>query len=342
MRPAEFHRIETREDPETGLAAVFALHDLTLGPALGGIRRWPYASDADARADAMRLAQGMTAKHALANLPFGGGKCVVRAPRGDAPGRRARPITAAELRVLGQWIEELRGEYVGAADVGVSVADLATVGERTRHLAGMRAGGETGPPTALGVFTGIEVVARRLGFADLRGARVAVQGLGKVGMPLSELLHAAGASLIVADPNAHKRQRAAARFGAEIAPLDRVLLASADIVAPCALGGAVTRRVAETMTARAIAGAANNQLASADAAAALRERGVLYAPDYVINAGGVISAGLEYLGRGGVEREIREIGPRLQRIFDVATASGRPEAQVADALARQRLADAAA
>ena len=343
-RTSDFHRIEIRNDPATGLRAIFALHDLTLGPALGGIRRWAYANDGEALADVVRLARGMTAKNALAELPFGGGKSVILAPGNLGAGRKcgppARPITVPELHKLGEWIEALGGDYVAAEDVGMRVSDLATAGARTRHVTGIGTGGRggnPGPRTAVGVFAGIRVVARRLGFDGLRGVRVAVQGLGNVGMALCELLHSEGARLTVADIDRAKVVRARHRFNAASTSTARVLLADVDIVAPCALGHAVTMRVAQTLHAGGIAGSANNQLASPEVGLALQARGVLYAPDYVINAGGVISAGLEYLGEDGFEAKVGGIGPRLERIFTAAEATGKPEAAVAAAMAERAL-----
>ena len=340
----EFERIVFRQDPATGLKAIFALHDLTLGPALGGVRRWHYGSDAEALADVKALARGMTAKNALAGLPFGGGKSVILAPgpvgRERRAGPPARPMTAAEREQFGRWIESLDGAYVAAEDVGMRVADLAGMRPATRHVTGIGRdgrGGNPGPKTALGVFVGIGVVAQRLGLA-LADAQVAVQGLGNVGMALCERLHEAGARLTVADIDAGKTAEAAERFGARILPVRQVLAAEVDIVAPCALGGAITLALARAMPARAVAGSANNQLAENAVAAALRLRGIRYAPDYVINAGGVISAGLEYLGRDGFERKVQDIGRRLARIFDRADASGESEARVADAMAQEVLA----
>ena len=340
----DFHRIEIRNDPATGLRAIFALHDLTLGPALGGVRRWAYANDGEALADVVRLARGMTAKNALAELPFGGGKSVILAPGNLGPGCKCGPptrvITRPELLKLGEWIEDLGGDYVAAEDVGMRVADLAVSGDRTKHVTGIGTGGrggDPGPRTALGVFAGIQVVARQLGFKQLRGVRVAVLGLGSVGMSLCELLHNDGAELVVADIDRAKVARARQRFNATGKAVRRVLLADVDIVAPCALGGAVTMRVAQTMRARGIAGSANNQLAHPDVGAALKSRGILYAPDYVINAGGVISAGLEYLGLDGFEDKVRGIGRRLERIFAESVATGMPESAVAEAMARDAL-----
>lgn len=339
MQCEDFHRVVIRNDPATGLRAVIAIHDVTLGPALGGVRRWVYPDQQAAIADVLALARGMTFKNALAGLPFGGGKSVILAERQGAVGMR--PISEAALTQFGRCIEELGGEYVAAEDVGMRVADLRHMARTTRHVTGIGRrgiGGNPGPKTAQGVLAGIRVVAERLGFDGLQGVRVAVQGLGNVGMALCERLHRAGAKLIVADIDAAKVQVAEQRFNAVALPVHAVLAADADIVAPCALGGAVTATLAETMPARAIAGSANNQIASDDVPAILKRRGILYAPDYVINAGGVISAGLEYLGRPGFEQAVLGIGTRLARIFDESAASGEPESVVADAMARQVLA----
>ena len=345
MRVDDFHRVVLKDDPSTGLQAVLALHDVTLGPALGGIRRWAYPSIDDARADAMRLARGMTYKNALANIPFGGGKSVILAPSrpGQDGGPPASSMTRDQLLRFGEWIEELNGEYVAAEDVGMRVADLKQMTEATSYVTGIGRdgrGGNPGPHTAQGVFEGIRVVAERLGGShfSLAGLRVAVQGLGNVGMSLCDMLHGAGAELVVADIDAKKVEDAQDRLQAEAMRVDGVLMAEVDIVAPCALGGAIDTDIAATMPARAIAGSANNQLACAKTAKQLKQRGILYAPDYVINAGGVISAGLEFLGRDGLETEIVKIGSRLARVFDEAEATDRPEAEVADAWAQSVLA----
>ncbi len=340
MHVADFHRIVVRNDSTTGLRAVFAIHDLTLGPALGGVRRWAYGSDEEAMQDAVRLARGMTRKNALAGIPFGGGKSVILAParqRGTG-GPPASPITAPQLATFGRWIEELGGEYVVAEDVGMRVADLELVANETDYVTGIgreHRGGNPGPKTAWGVFIGVRVVAERLGLPSLRGVDVAVQGLGNVGMALCQLLHDAGARLKVADIDDVRVERARRSFGATALPVADVLAANVDIVAPCALGGVITPRLARTMPARAIAGSANNQLACREVAATLRQRGILYAPDYVINAGGVISAGLEYLRQDGFEAKVQEIGPRLASIFDRSAATGLPESTIAEAMAQE-------
>lgn len=323
MPCTDFHRTEVRADPRSGLRAVFALHDLTLGPAAGGVRRWRYASEADALADAMRLAQGMTRKNALAGLPFGGGKAVIMSD--------GAPITSAQLRVLGRWIDEFGGEYVAAEDVGMRVEHMVEVRKVTRFVTGIGDrgfGGHPGPKTARGVFAGIEVA---LGGA-VGGARVAVQGLGAVGMALVELLLAAGARLVVADLDGD-RVDAAVRLGAEAATVHDILLRGVDVVAPCALGQVVTPAVARAIKARVVAGSANNQLANDEAGRILHERGIRYAPDYVINAGGIISAGYEYLGWRGSQLKIDAIGPRLAAIFGESEATGEATHVIAERMA---------
>lgn len=328
----DFHRIESRTDRRTGLRAVFALHDLTLGPATGGVRRWRYASEDDAVVDAMRLARGMTRKNALAGLPFGGGKAVIMSD--------GAPVTNAQLRVFGRWIDELGGEYISAEDVGMRVEHMIEVRKETRFVTGIGdrgLGGHPGPKTARGVLRGIEVA---LG-GSVSGARVAVQGLGAVGMALVELLAAAGARLVVSDLDAD-RLEVAERHGAERCAVHGVLLADVDVVAPCALGQVLTPEVARTLKARVVAGSANNQLASDEAGRILHERGIRYAPDYVINAGGIISAAYEYFGWRGAEIQIDAIGERLDAIFRESAATGDPTHEIAERMAMAVIAEARA
>ena len=319
---SDFHRIESRADRRTGLRAVFALHDLTLGPATGGVRRWRYASEDDAVVDAMRLARGMTRKNALAGLPLGGGKAVIMSD--------GAPVTKAQLRVLGRWIDEFRGEYVAAEDVGMRVEHMVEVRKETRFVTGIGdrgVGGHPGPKTARGVFRGIEVA---LG-GSVNGASVAVQGLGAVGMALVEMLTTAGARLEVADLDAD-RVAAAVRLGAERRAVDDILLGDDHVV-----GGvddaAFVEDASRVLKARVVAGSANNQLASDDAGRILHERGIVYAPDYVINAGGIISAGYEYFGWSGAELKIDAIGARLDTIFRESAATGEPTHEIAERMA---------
>ena len=317
-RMQDFHRVEVRTDRDTGLTAVFALHDLTLGPAAGGVRRWHYDSEDDAVLDAMRLAQGMTCKNALAGLPFGGGKSVILSD--------GNPITPAQLRVFGRWLDQLGGEYVAAEDVGMTVAHMKEVRQETAFVTGI--GAHPGPKTAQGVFVGIEAA---LG-GPVAGVSVAVQGLGAVGMALVELLHAAGAKLIVADLDEAKVHQAMA-LGAERAPVDEILLSEVDVLAPCALGAIITQALARRMSAKVVAGSANNQLSDPTAGQILHDRGIRYAPDYVVNAGGIIHAAYEYLAWPGAAAQIDAIGPRLTAIFAESNATGRPTHEIANGIA---------
>ena len=322
-RTQDFHRVEVRTDRATGLTAIFALHDLTLGPAAGGVRRWRYDGEDEAVLDAMRLAQGMTCKNALAGLPFGGGKSVILSD--------GNPVTPAQLRVFGRWLDQLGGEYVAAEDVGMTVAHMKELRRETAFVTGI--GAHPGPKTARGVFVGIEAA---LG-GPVAGAKVAVQGLGAVGMALVELLHAAGARLVVADLDEAKVQAALA-LGAERAEVGDVLLREVDVLAPCALGAIITPELASRMSAKVVAGSANNQLSDPAAGQILHARGIRYAPDYVVNAGGIIHAGYEYLGWSGAAAQIDAIGPRLEAIFTESSATGTPTHEIAERMAAAAIA----
>ena len=319
----DFHRVEVRTDRVTGLKAVFALHDLTLGPAAGGVRRWRYDSEDDAVVDAMRLAEGMTCKNALAGLPFGGGKSVILSD--------GKPVTRAQLRVFGRWLDQLGGEYVAAEDVGMTVEHMKDVRRETAFVTGI--GAHPGPKTAHGVFVGIEAALE----GKVTGTRIAVQGLGAVGMALVELLHVAGARLVVADLDEAKVQRAVA-LGAERAGTEEVLLSEVDVLVPCALGAVITPERARHLRAKVVAGSANNQLSEPLAGHILHQRGIRYAPDYVINAGGIIHAGYEYLGWPGARAQIDAIGPRLTAIFAESNATREPAHMIADRMAHAAVA----
>ncbi len=335
----EFENILRCRDPESGLNAVIAVHDTTLGPAMGGCRMWRYASDDEALADAQRLARGMTFKAALAGLPLGGGKAVIIADPGSDK--------SAELfRAFGRAVDHLRGRYITGEDVGTSVEDMEAVRSQTRHVAGLAGGsGDPSPMTALGVLHGIRAAVRhRYGTDTLDGITVAVQGLGHVGLQLCRLLHDAGARLVVSDVAPEPVERAADEFGALAVGPDAIAGAEAEVFAPCALGGAVNRAMRSRLRARVVAGAANNQLASPEDGVALHRDGVLYAPDYVINAGGLINVAQDILYRGepydraAVAAAVAGIGHRLDAIFEASARGGRPPGQVADAMARECLA----
>jgi leucine dehydrogenase len=325
-------------DAPTGLKAIVAIHSTTLGPAAGGCRMWPYASQAEAVADVLRLSRGMSYKNAMAGLPFGGGKAVII---GDSRTLKTPELLAA----FGRMVDSLRGRYVTAEDVGTTTADMTHVARTTRYVAGLGrapgvAGGDPAPKTALGVFLGLKAAVKfRLGREDLAGLTVAVQGVGGVGYHLCGLLAAAGARLKVADVLPTALARVCDEFRAVPVPPVGVLEEEADVLAPCALGAVLNARTIARLRAPVIAGAANNQLAQAQDGEALRAAGVLYAPDYVINAGGIISVAREYYGgtEAQVIEDIHGIPARLTEIFDRARRESRPTSEVADRMARERL-----
>lgn len=325
------------DNPAIGLKAVIAVHSTALGPAAGGCRHWQYASSADALTDVLRLSRGMTYKNAIAGLPFGGGKAVLLASDDS-------PKSPQMFRAFGRIIDSLGGSYITAEDVGISVDDMRHVREETSYVSGLpqsgeSAGGDPSPWTALGVFLGIQAAAKaRLGKTDLAGLKVAVQGIGHVGLELCHLLSEAGAELVVADVNRGNLKRASDTLEVtEVSPRE-ILFQDVDILAPCALGNVLNSESIPRIQAKVIAGAANNQLAAEIDGQRLSDRGILYAPDYVINAGGVISVAREYLGQSSeveVRAEVDRIPERLQQIFEESSKNKRPTNLIADDLARQ-------
>ncbi|MEN3747664.1 Glu/Leu/Phe/Val dehydrogenase dimerization domain-containing protein [Sphingomonas sp. HF-S3] len=328
------------EDRESGLSGVIAIHSTALGPAAGGCRFWRYP-DADAvAADAVRLAEGMSYKNAMAGLPFGGGKAVLRLPEGPFD-------RDALFRAFGRAVRALEGRYVTAEDVGTRVRDMEVIADETRHVAGRTArpglaGGDPSPWTALGVFEAMAVAARRSLGADLSELTVAVQGTGNVGGILCRMLADAGARLVLADVDPERRERLAAIHGARVVDVAEIATAEAEIFAPCALGGALDAATVAAMPAKLVCGAANNQLATPDVAALLVDRGITYVPDYVANAGGIINVSAEYLGESSldVEARVMAIGPRVATILDQADREGVSPALVADRMAREIIASA--
>lgn len=324
-------------DEASGLKAVIALHDLTLGPALGGCRMWAYGDETAAVSDVLRLSRGMTYKSALADLPYGGGKSVII---GDARTDK----TPALFRAMGAAVERLGGRYIVAEDVGTTPDDMAQIARRTAHVKGVRgAGGDPSPATAWGVFHGLKAaVAHRLKTDTLAGSTVAVQGLGHVGMALARHLHQAGARLIVADIDRGAVDAAVAEFAAEAVAPERIHAAPADVFAPCALGGALNDETIPDLAARVVAGAANNQLAQARHAALLAERDILYAPDYLINAGGIIHIhheGPDY-DPDAAFAHVARIGATARAVFERAEADAITPADAADRMAEERIARA--
>jgi leucine dehydrogenase len=319
-------------DPATGLRAIISIHDTSLGPALGGCRAWPYATEAEAIADALRLSRGMSYKAALAGLPLGGGKAVLW----TAPDR---PKTPATLRALGRAIERLAGRYVTAEDVGTSVADMDEVARETGFVAGHAgAAGDPSPHTARGVFLCLEAgVRHRLG-RDLAGVRVAVKGLGNVGMGLARLLHDAGADLLVADLDPARTDAARDTLGASVLPVGAIATAEADVLAPCALGGDLDAATIPALRARVVCGAANNQLATPEDGRRLARRGILYCPDYLVNAGGLIHVARHVLALDGaaVATRIADLPGTLTAILERAAREGTTPGETADRIARAR------
>jgi len=322
-------------DRETGLSAIIAIHSTTLGPSLGGCRVWPYASPAEALTDALRLSRGMTYKNALAGLDLGGGKAVIIAdPRKDK--------TPAMMEAFGRHVERLSGTYITAEDVGVSPEDMEHISRATGHVRGTRATGlgDPSPYTALGVFAGIKAAARHVhGTDDLAGLTVSVQGLGHVGFDVAARLHEAGAKLIVSDIHAPSVVKAIGTFGGRAVDPAEAHRAEADIFVPCALGAGLNARTIPQIRARIVAGAANNQLQTPADGEALKARGILYAPDYAINAGGVISIALATPGGGdaAVREKTLAIGDTLTEIFQRAKAEDKTPEQIADRIAEERL-----
>lgn len=321
-------------EPSSGYRGIIAIHDTTLGPALGGTRFWNYASDQEALVDVLRLSRGMTYKAAVAGLNLGGGKAVII---GD-------PRTAdreAIFRAHGRFVEGLGGRYITAEDVGTSEADMEYVHMETRHVSGLPgASGDPSPVTAYGTYRGIRAAARvHFGSDGLRGRRVVVQGVGHVGYHLCRLLHEDGAALTVSDIDPERVERVASEFGAGVVPPDEVYDVEADVYAPCALGATVNDKTLERLRVPIIAGAANNVLAEPRHGDALHQRGVLYAPDYVINAGGLISVFGEVAGwsRERAMRQAGEIYGTVLRIFELSRDEGIPPHQAADRLAEARI-----
>jgi leucine dehydrogenase len=335
--------VQLVHDRASGLTAILALHSTHLGPGAGGTRFWNYANPADAMRDALRLSRGMSYKNAMAGLPMGGGKGVILA----SPDRRKSPEM---LAAYGDAIEALDGRYVCAEDVGMTEADMAAIAQRTAHVTGLpsadsgAAGGDPGPFTATGIYLGIKAaVLHKLGKASLMGLHVAVQGCGSVGAGLARRLAGDGARLILADIDEARAASLAVELGAELVPASQIMDMACDVFSPNALGAVLDDQGIARINAPIVAGGANNQLARAEHGPVLAARGILYAPDYVINAGGIIAVTLEYLARRSgtpcaiaeVQHRLEEIPGRLAGIWQQAEASGHSPDQVADTMAQK-------
>jgi len=332
-------RVLFATDKVTGLKAIIAVHTSVTGPACGGCRFWSYSSSEAALNDALRLSQGMSYKNIMAGLPIGGGKSVIMKPEGDFD-------RAALFEAFGRAVESLNGEYITAEDVGVNPSDMVSVHKSTNHVVGLPdASGDPSPITAEGVFRGMKVcVERGLGKTDLAGVRVAIQGAsGHVGTYLAGHLADAGAELVITDINEPGLKALNEKYGAEIVGLDEIYEADVDVFAPCALGAIINPDTIDRIKAKIIAGAANNQLSSFEMGAELQKRGKVFAPDYVLNAGGIINVMGEITGDfdpDWVQGKLIGLEKTLAEILDRSENEGRPSNIIADELARNRIEDA--
>ncbi len=324
-------------DPKTGLKAVIAVHSTHLGPGAGGTRLWHYAQPSDAIADALRLSRGMSYKNAMAGLPLGGGKAVILADE-------KRTKTPEMLAAFGRAVAGLCGRYVTAEDVGMSVADMVAISKETEYVAGLpvaegAVGGDPGPHTSYGVFLGVKAAVKRaLGKDSLAGLHIAIQGAGSVASGFARRAAAEGARLSIADVDQGRAEALAAETGGATVGADQIMTLDADVLSPNALGAILDATSIAALNVPIVAGGANNQLATRDDGDRVQARGILYAPDYVINAGGIINVSTEYLGDGDqemVRRRIEAIPGRLDEIWQESAASGRNPARVAGDMARR-------
>jgi glutamate dehydrogenase/leucine dehydrogenase len=326
-----FEQVVFCHDPASGLRSIIAIHDTALGPALGGVRMWPYASEDEALEDCLRLAQGMTYKAAAANVDLGGGKSVII---GDA----AREKTAALLRAHGRFIQTLGGRYIPGIDVGTEQDDMRVIAEEAERVSCI--GDDPSPMTALGVLEGIRACLRaQRGSGDLDNVRVCVQGAGHVGSSLAEQLARAGAEILVADVDPRRAEALAERVGGAVVPADHAVATECDVLAPCALGAVIDDASLDRLRCRIVAGSANNMLAEPRHGDALHARGILYAPDYVVNAGGLVFLEEEILGHDDeIARErVRGVGEQVARVIEHARNEGTSTARAATQLAEDRL-----
>lgn len=342
MEQYDYEQLIMCHDKASGLKAIIAIHDTTLGPALGGTRMWTYATEEEAIEDALRLARGMTYKNAAAGLNLGGGKTVIIGdPRTDKNDEM--------FRALGRFIEGLNGRYITAEDVGTTEEDMDLIHLETDYVTGVSAAfgssGNPSPVTAYGIYCGMKAAAKEaFGDASLAGKTIAVQGVGNVAYTLCEHLHKEGAKLIVTDINQQAVQRAVDAFGATAVEPDAIYSQDADIFAPCALGAVINDETLQQLQVKVIAGSANNQLKEEAHGAKLHELGIIYAPDFVINSGGVINVADELDGYNH-ERALKRVGKiydTLGKIFAISNERNIPTSEAANQLAEERIARVAA
>jgi leucine dehydrogenase len=329
-------------DAPSGLRAIIAVHSTALGPSLGGIRFWRYPSEHDAVVDVLRLSEAMSLKAAAAGLDQGGGKAVVLVDDPDAP------RTDAQLRAMGRAIDDLGGRYIAAEDVGATPRDMQVIASETPWVTGLEGPGGSGDPspmTAYGVVQAMGAVLEELdGDSTLADKRVVVDGVGHVGTHLARLLAETGARVAVADVNPERVEALVREIGVEALPVERALKEPCHILAPCALGGVLNEKTIPRLQCRAVCGAANNQLADAADDDALAERGILYAPDFVVNAGGIINLAEEFVGydRQRATKRTAQIADTVRRVFELGRTERVPPGRAAEQLARRRIAEAGA
>ncbi len=337
MEKYDYEQLVFCQDQNSGLKAIIAIHDTTLGPALGGTRMWTYASEEEAVIDALRLARGMTYKAAAAGLNLGGGKTVIIGdPRKDK--------NEEMFRAFGRYIQGLNGRYITAEDVGTTVADMDLIHQETEFVTGVSpafgSSGNPSPVTAYGVYRGMKAAAlEAFGSDSLAGKRVAVQGVGNVAFSLCRYLHEEGATLIVTDINPENVNRAVQEFGAQAVNVQDIYSVDCDIFSPCALGAVINDDTIPQLKAKIIAGAANNQLKEERHGDLITEMGLVYAPDYVINAGGLINVADELLGynRERALKKVDTIYDNILKVFEIAKRDGIPTYVAADRLAEERI-----
>lgn len=337
MEVYDYEQLVFCQDKNSGLKAIIAIHDTTLGPALGGTRMWTYASEEEAIVDAMRLAKGMTYKNAAAGLNLGGGKTVII---GD-PRKDKNPEM---FRAFGRYIQGLNGRYITAEDVGTTVEDMDLIHMETDFVTGISpefgSSGDPSPVTAYGVYKGMKAAAlEAYGDDSLEGKTVAVQGIGSVAFTLCEYLHKEGAKLIVTDINKAAAYRAVEAFGATAVDPDDIYEVECDIYAPCALGATINDDTISRLKAKVVAGSANNQLKSTEHGHILFEKGIVYAPDYVINAGGVINVADELNGynQSRAMKKVEGIYDSLLKVFEISRRDNIPTYLAADRMAEERI-----
>jgi leucine dehydrogenase len=337
MAKDDYEQVVVCQDKESGLKAIIAIHDTTLGPALGGTRMWTYSSEEAAFEDALRLARGMTYKNAAAGLNLGGGKTVII-------GDPKKDKNEAMFRAFGRFIQGLNGRYITAEDVGTTVSDMDLVYSETDYVTGVSpafgSSGNPSPVTAYGVYVGIKAAAKKAyGTDSLEGKKIAVQGIGNVAYNMCRYLHEEGAELIVTDINAESVERAVREFGATAVGIDEIYDVDCDIYSPCALGATINDNTLSRLKANVIAGAANNQLLENRHGDLLQEKGIVYAPDYVINSGGVINVADELLGynRDRAMKKVETIYDSIEKIFEISERDNIPTYAAANRLAEERI-----